>query len=141
MDLESLIVKRIDELGVNIRSLADVYMKWYTFYWTLNSAALAWLWAAGSGGPPRVVYWFFAVMAIPASISSFVVKDALVRMCNELNTLNRELVARHKDGGNATVLSILERGAWPTDVTRWGIAVNGAATFFLGVVWAYLALR
>ena len=141
MDMESLIVKRIDDLGENIRSLADIYMKWYTFYWTLNSAALAWIWSAGVGGPPWVVCLFFAIMAIPASISSFVVKDALVRMCEDMARLHDQLVARLKDDRDPAIVVILQRSAWPFGVTQWGIAVNGAATFFLGVIWAYLALR
>lgn len=145
MDGETFIAKRIDDLNQNIRSLITIYMTWFTFYWTLNSGALAWFWSKGSGGsgppsPPHLILWFFGIMALPSGVSSFFVLKAVMDMRRETVCLYKQLLKLipWKDGSPFAVLST---PAWPNEVTWWGLTVNGLTTFALGVVWIVLAYR
>jgi hypothetical protein len=146
MDAPTMLAKRIEDINQNTRSLITVYMQWYTFYWTLNSVALAWFWSKspagpGSGFPPSLVMWFFAVMALPSGTSSFMVLKSVMEMRSEVEKLNRHLAAAINLNDVDPIAVALRPATWPAPVTRWGISVNGITTFALGVIWIYLALR
>lgn len=145
MDLAEVLAKRIDDLNQNIRSLVGIYMQWYTFYWTLNSAALAWFWPKAQAGtaalPPNLVLWLFAVMSLPAGASSFFVLAAVFDMRRQVETLNDRLVSLLHTASPVPQVGQLTPATWPRTVTQWGLSVNGITTLCLGIVWLVLAVR
>lgn len=146
MDSKALLAQRVEDLNQNIRALLAVYMQWYTFYWTMNLAALAWIWeslASGAGKasvPADVVLWFFAVMALPAAASSAFILYAVRGMCTEIQTLNEMLIEEAGITTGDKKRKALVPAPWPLWATTWGLGVNCGATFFLGLLWGYLAV-
>lgn len=141
-----LIARRIDDLNEHTRCLVSVYMKWYTFFWVLNSTALAWFLTSGkatsagpaTGVPPSAIVWFFAAMCVLATISSFAVCRAVLDMRAEVAQLNTFLNVTAKIAPGSSVERALLPPTWPRHVTLWGLSVNGASTLILSLLWLSL---
>jgi hypothetical protein len=145
-----LLLARIQQLEENTRHVVAAYMTWYTFFWTLNLAALAFLFQAGLSGDPSlndttgksqvvpfdVVAWVFFGMNLPACGTSFFLLLSLRNRVASVSRLTAQLVRRV-----CSDLPDLRESSWPMGFICWGLIINGLGTFALVVVWGYVALR
>lgn len=139
----SVLERRIQEQCQHLRHIATVYISWFTFFWTLNLGALAWLYARVAAGalpcPIRrdIIAWVFAGMNSLATVTSLVALHALLSMSRESENLFaqwRERVERSSELDD-------RRPIWPFGFTVYGLMVNALTTIGLIGVWIFAALK
>lgn len=116
-------------------------MAWFTFYWTLNLAALAFLFNAGASDANILPHWLiaavFAVMNVPSSISSFYMLGSMKLRCDRSDRLFGQLV----QGTGEVETDDLRARLWPRGFAAWSFIINGLCTLTLAFVWGVAALN
>ena len=150
MNHAELLVVRIEQMGATSRQIVQSYMTWYTFYWVINLTALALvvggdkqLPATGLAtnpvrGAEVVVAWLFALMAGPATISSFFTLSSVSKRALATEKLYEQAAALVSLEANASKASDVTM--WPRGLIRWGLGVNGTASVGLLILWIVIAM-
>lgn len=135
---------RVVELNENLRHVLELYMNWYTFYWTMNLATLAWIYAktATTGDHTthvqRMIAGVFFVMTLAGSCTCFVAIGMTRSMLHAIADAKHQWVAATQPG--ATTQPVVA-DAFPANFAFYGLTVNGLGLFALALVWLYLARR
>ena len=141
--LHQLWLARIQELNANLRAVLELYMNWYTFFWTLNLAALAWIYGKTRADADHdwkvrvVIAWLFFAMCMCGALSSFACIGMLHIALARIESATLEAVGA---GGSGTT-SALTSDSFPRWFGYYGLFINGAALVAVGLIWGWLARR
>ncbi|HWV98514.1 MAG TPA: hypothetical protein VNZ64_02360 [Candidatus Acidoferrum sp.] len=95
MDTNDIRAAQIAQQHEHLRSMIGSYLTWYTFFWTINVAALAWIVAAEKRPPSPLIGCLvasvFAFMNILGSITSFSMISAVLDTSKWINDATQAL--------------------------------------------------
>src|SRR5690349_4429904 len=93
MDTNAVYQLLLSETSENLRSYVSTYFDWYTFFWTLNLGALAWIYASDKDLPApvlrnrRSIAHLFVSMNVLGTISSIVVVCLVRQMYAKIDAI------------------------------------------------------
>jgi hypothetical protein len=152
MSNRDILAARIAQQHDHLKSLLGLYMTWYTFFWTINVAALAWIVASDKGPPSENIRLyggcFFAFMNVLATITSLWMIRVVGQMSEDIVQATNILrhgttqVLTSGDGTNPLqdrIDTFLETRPYPKRFLAYGLCANGSTLFVLTGIWVWLA--
>ncbi len=128
-----------------LQHLLSTYFDWYKFFWTVNVAALAWVYTStptsSSDNSPtrRAVARLFGVVALAGALTSFLTLSVVLGYHRHIARLYSAAVSENV--GSATVLNAIPAEPWPGWFTMFAFLANGLATLLIAFLWLWLAGR
>jgi hypothetical protein len=127
---------RYAELGLNLRSAWDIYIRFYTVFLTFSIAALAWVFTYEKVTPAlRMVAWTFFAQTAMTAVTSVLISLHSCRVRRAQEQIEVLLLAEEK--------SPLPNTPSPISVAMatWAGGANGLAMAGMAVIWLYVALQ
>jgi hypothetical protein len=131
------------QLHENIRGLLSTFFQWYTFFWTLNMAALAWIYAKQDSLSPSVnknralVAGLFVLLNVLGTCSSLVMILAIVRL-SDGNASFVQLFASKGDPASLETSRLIKLGTVPTSVYVYAFVTCALSTALMGTFWGLM---
>jgi hypothetical protein len=134
----------LSETSDNLRSYVSTYFDWYTFFWTLNLGALAWIYASDKDLPApvlrnrRSIAHLFVFMNGLGTISSIAVAYLVMQMYRKIDIIG----AAWRTQMPLDVLDALSNKLCaPDSVWIYAFSANAISTGAIGAVWFFIAQR
>ncbi len=139
--MADLVTTRLAEAHDHHRALADVFMTWYTFFWTLNAAALAWIFAKTRSGDhsqsvQKRIALLFVILNVSGTATCLVVLHAFASLREEILELTRAAVALKAP--NETVPASLFAPPLTRLFIWYGLITCAGTTMLMALVWLFL---
>jgi len=127
-----------NQIHEDMRGLVSTFFAWYTFFWTLNMAVLAWIYAK-QDLPLAVrrnrkdIAGLFVVLNVLGTISGLVMLFAVHGYVKSVH----DLVSSMKASSNANELLAKLAGSSvvPPSVYGYAFIVSAVSTFLIGCFW------
>lgn len=128
--------RRYVELGLNLRSAWDIYIRFYTVFLTFSIAALAWLFTDEKATPAlRMVAWTFFAQTAMTGVTSLLISLHSRRVRRAQEQIAEPLLAEEE--------SPLPNTPSPISVpmAMWAGGANCLAMTGMAAIWLYVALK
>ena len=128
---------RFKEANSNVRTLLQLYVQWYIFVWTINVAALAFVFAGkvSSLSDYRPVAWVFVFNNAFGALSCVIIAKVV---CGMMTRISNELKG---SGAASQPVRAWDAPAIPCNFIWYALIVNALSLVLMLGFWVYLALR
>jgi hypothetical protein len=126
------------------RSALAIYFEWYVFFWTLNLAALAWIYAKPREMEiavlrnRRLIAWLFVGLNALGTCSCLIMIPFTNDISTTMATIAKEWSILEKAGN---LSEIVGQTFVPHYVLRYAFLANAASTVGIALVWYLLGRR
>lgn len=135
----TLLRTRISELGQNSRTLFTIYISWFSFFWTLNSGVLAWIFVNGKGTQLAFIPWMFlclCMLGVGACIATWI---AMKRMTAEVRRAT-EAISDTLSPPQPLLRELAVRPIWPPLIIAYAQLGGCLTMVLLAAAWIYLGV-
>lgn len=138
--MEDIILFKLNAVNENYRAVVSTFIQWYTFFWTLNAAALAWIFGKTRRGEHVASFqsgiaWMFAILNLLGVGTCWFTWGAV----NDLAGQATALIAAKADGH--VLQSVLLQPPMPLGFVRYGFPTCMGSVTMMGIAWVVLAMR